>query len=378
MAWTLLFTATLLLSTWVLFTTLRGLPHFHRLPAAPERLKHSISLIVPACNEAATIEKAVLSMIATGAEVVVVDDRSTDETGSILKRLAENTRQLKVITVTELPSGWLGKVHALDVGTAAASGDWLLFADADAHLGADTLPRAVAWMNANQVDFLSIVPKIESGGFLADTAFAFAQAVLSAGTRVWSIRDPRSRAVGATGAFMLVRRSALDDTPGFEWLRMEVADDFGLCYLIKSHGGRCALLNGADALSLRWYASFKEMARAMQKNFYAITGRCQPWRCFAQGVVLLGLGLSPLGLLLGGSAALLDAAAAAAFIGAALLAASKFGRPLLPAAFVHLGAILTSLIVFRAGFVGWRLDGIEWRGAHYSSKDINDGRRVFL
>lgn len=77
-------------------------------------------------------------------------------------------------------------------------------------------------------------------------------------------------------------------------------------------------------------------------------------------------------------AATIENAVKSMIAGAALLAASKFRRSLLPAAFVHLGAILTSFIVFRSGFMGWRLDGIEWRGVRYSSKDINGGRRVFL
>lgn len=374
----LLFAPIFLLSVWVLITTLRGLPHFQNLPTVSKETDHKVSVVSPACNEAESIERAVRSMISTGAEVVVVNDRSTDETGPILERLAKTTPLLKVVHTTELPRGWLGKVHALSVGTDTASGDWLLFADADAQLEPDTLGRAISWMNAHHVDFLSIVPKIKRAGFLGDTVFAFAQSILSAGTKVWAIGDPRSRAVGATGAFMLVRREAFERTPGFEWLRMEVADDFGLCSLIKSHGGTCALLNGADGLSLRWYASFSEMARAMQKNFYAITGRCQPWRCFLQGLVLLVVGLSPFCMFSGGFLTPFAAASTAALIFASVLAARKFKRPLLSAFFVHLGAVLTSFIVFRAGFLGWRIGGIEWRGTRYSAREINEGRRVWL
>ena len=378
MLWLIAFAPIFLLSVWALITTLRGLPHFRQLPAISKHPEFSVSVISPACNEAESIEEAVSSMLSTGAEVVVVNDRSSDDTGAILERLAETTSRLKVVHNTEVPSGWLGKVHALQVGTEAAAGDWLLFADADGHIEKDTLPRALSWMDEHQVDFLSIVPKIETAGFLGDTVFSFAQTILSAGTKVWAIDDPKSRAVGATGAFMLVRKTAFERTPGFEWLRMEVADDFGLCSLIKSHGGTCALLNGADGLSLRWYASFTQMVRAMQKNFYAITGRCQPWRCFLQALILLVLGLSPLGVLAGGYLTPFAAAGSTAFIVAAVLASRKFRRPLLPACFVHLGAVLTSFIVIRAGYLGWRMSGIEWRGTHYSAEEINKGRRVWL
>ena len=362
----------------VLVTTVRGLRHFTSLPFAPAGKRRSVSVISPACDEAETIASAVRSMLTSADEVIVVNDRSSDDTGVILDRLSREQTRLKVIHNEELAKGWLGKVHALDLGTRAATGDWLLFADADAHLGPDTIGRATSYMDREKVDFLSLVPRIESVGFWGDTAFALAQAILSLGTRVWAIGDPNTSAIGASGAFMLVRRDAFEKTPGFEWLRMEVADDFGLCLLIKTHGGRCALLNGADAVSISWYASFSEMARRMQKNFFAITGRCQPWRCVLHGMLATVLAISPLGLLVGGAAAAVTAVGTASMVLASLMAALRFRRPLLPALAVHLGALLWAYIVVRAAWIGSRIGGVKWRGVHYSSQEINAGRRVVV
>src|SRR6185503_6720653 len=95
-----------------------------------------LSIIIPACNEAASIEAAVTSRLAQDYpdfEVCVIDDRSTDGTGAIVDRLAEGDPRVRAVHITELPEGWLGKVHALHRGVSIATGEWLLLSDADVH-----------------------------------------------------------------------------------------------------------------------------------------------------------------------------------------------------------------------------------------------------
>jgi glycosyltransferase involved in cell wall biosynthesis len=363
----------------IALATLRGWRHLRRLPPAPDDAPApDVTVISPACNEEDAIAESVATMLATGSEVVVVDDRSTDGTGRVLDDLAEREDRLEVVHVHDLPDGWLGKVHALERGTEKARGEWLLYADADAQLRPDTLRRAVAHMEREKLDFLSLMPRITSAGFWGDTVFALAQAMICLGTRPWAITDPEGHGFGATGAFMLVRRTAFERTPGFEWLKMEISDDFGLCLLLKEHGGRCTLLDGSDAVSLQWYGSLSEMVRRMQKNFFAITGRCRPWRCYAQAIVSAALAFLPFGVLLGGPAAWLSGSASLALVLTAVACAWRFRRPLLPAVFVHLGALFMAYMQARAGFIGGRLGGVEWRGTVYSSAKIDAGRRVLL
>jgi GT2 family glycosyltransferase len=358
-------------------STARAWRHLHRLPPAPATPPESnVSIVSPACNEQDAVAEAVEAMLATGSEVVMVNDRSSDGTGAVLDAIRHE--RLTVVHLDELPAGWLGKVHALHRGTERATGDWLLYADADAMLATDTVARAVAWMDDHGVDFLSLMPRVSSAGFLGDTVMSFAQTMLPLGTRPWAIAGADPNAYGATGAFMLVRRRALDRSEGFPWLRMEVSDDFGLSLLIKQSGGRIALLDGSDAVHLQWYGSLGEMADKLQKNLYAIMCRCRLWRCVAATLGIASLALLPLGLLFGGPAGWVSLGATALLVLTSVASARRFRRPLLPAFFVHVGALLTAAMTIRACFIGHRIGGIRWRGTHYSAEELDQGRRVLL
>src|SRR2546423_821839 len=127
-----------------------------------------LSVVVPALNEEATVEAAMRTLLALDypdLEIIGVDDRSTDETGAILDRLAAEDARLRVTHVRELPPGWLGKNHALHVGSAVARGEWILFTDADVHFERDALRRAVRYAVYRRLDHLVVVPQVLLAGF---------------------------------------------------------------------------------------------------------------------------------------------------------------------------------------------------------------------
>jgi len=195
-----------------------------------------LSVVVAACNEAGTIDAAARTLLAQDypdLEIVLADDRSTDATGAIIDRLADEDDRVRAIHVTALPEGWLGKVHALDRGTAEATGAFLLFTDADVRFAPDALRRAVALCEQRGLDHLAGLPACWSAGLLVDMVVAAFLRPFVAMMRPWAVPRPDSRAFLGVGAFNLVRRSALARTPGFAWLRMEVADDAGLGLMMK-------------------------------------------------------------------------------------------------------------------------------------------------
>src|SRR5262245_54122822 len=96
----------------------------HVNPPEPEAWPR-VSVIIPACNEADTLEAAMRSRLAEdypNVEFILVDDRSTDETGAIVDRLAAADARIHAIHIGDLPDGWLGKVHALNTATQQATG----------------------------------------------------------------------------------------------------------------------------------------------------------------------------------------------------------------------------------------------------------------
>ncbi len=368
----------------VLGSTMRGLlrlPLLRGVPCPERERWPSLTIISPACNEEKHVQSAVASMLALDypdVSVVAVDDRSTDSTGALLDALAKTHARLTVLHLTELPDGWLGKLNALEKGVAQSTGDWLLFMDADAHLSGQALKRAISYADAQHVDCLSVVPQIATCGFVGDAVFDVSLALLSGNGRLRTVRDPKSRHVAATGAFILVRRAAFAKTPGFSWLRLEVADDFGLALMIKSHGGTCDIINGRGEVTLEWYSSFAEMTRMMQKNVFAIVAGFSLVRAIAAAALAAWMPLSLLALALPVDPALhlIPLTGAGCMTLATVLAARATGRSLLPALCWPIGFVGTAWMALRSGIVGHRIDGIQWRGVVYPSALLKAHQRV--
>src|SRR5215469_13916359 len=146
-----------------------ALPEYDLLPLGSNGAVPRVSIVVPARNEAEHIEAALLSLLQLDYpdyEVIAVDDRSEDATGTIIDRLAEEWRPrgeashhlLKVLHVTELPPGWLGKTHAMWLAGKQATGDWILFTDADVVFRNDALRRAVSYAERVRGDHLVLFP----------------------------------------------------------------------------------------------------------------------------------------------------------------------------------------------------------------------------
>lgn len=192
------------------------------------------------------------------------------------------------------------------------------------------------------------------------------------------MRDPKSRHVAATGAFILVRRTALAKTPGFSWLRLEVADDFGLALMIKSHGGTCDIINGRGEVTLEWYSSFGEMTRMMQKNVFAIVAGFSFARAIAVAALAAWVPLSLLAFALPVDPALhlIPLTGAVCMTLATVLAARATGRSLLPALCWPIGFFGTAWMALRSGIVGHRIGGIQWRGVVYPSRLLKAHQRV--
>ena len=120
-----------------------------------------LSVVIATCNDADTIEKAVNTLLQQDypkLEIVVVNDRSTDKTGVIIEKIARKDSRVRTVHIQHLPPGWLGKVHALHVGTQKTSGEWILYTDADVYFKQGTLRKAIAFISADHSDHLALMP----------------------------------------------------------------------------------------------------------------------------------------------------------------------------------------------------------------------------
>jgi glycosyltransferase involved in cell wall biosynthesis len=231
-----------------------------------------LSVVIPARNEERTLEKALTSVLAAlpdNGEAILVNDRSTDETGTIAARLAKYDRRLMILTISDLPDGWLGKTHAMWNGYQITTGDYLLFADADVIFEPSCLIKAVAYCEKEKLDHLVAAPKVVARGFWERTFVSFFTILLMARYRIWRAANPRSGFYAGIGAFNMVKREPYEKAGTHEALKWEALDDLFLGRLLKRSGARSKVVAGNSCLKVRWNAGLRGLIEGMEKNSFA-------------------------------------------------------------------------------------------------------------
>ena len=367
---------------------IRRVPALERVdPKSPETWP-KLSIIIPARDEARDVEEATRSRLDEGypnLEVVLVDDRSQDGTGEIMDRIAADDPRVRVIHINEAPDDWLGKVNALQRGLEVATGDWLLFSDADVYHKPDTMRKAVALCEERGYDHLAAIPHFWSSTFMLDCAIATFMRIVCLAARMWSVENPDSSAAVGCGAFNLVRRSAFERTPGFEHLRLTVVDDVALGQMMKQSGASCAAVSACEHVGLYFYRSLPEAMRGVEKSSLV---------AFRYSYTLLTLGslthlwleLSPIAMFAYGclaapsnvrTAALIMGVATVslAVVTSALCASWARVRPL-PAVLFPIGVVLgVGAIARGAALAMWRR-GHHWRGVIYDTRQLRENDRL--
>jgi chlorobactene glucosyltransferase len=231
-----------------------------------------VSVIIPARDEERTIERTVRAFLAQTypeLEIIVVNDRSVDRTGEILAGF----EGIIVVDNEEPPPGWLGKPWALHQGSRRATGELLLFVDADVIYQPDTISAAVAHLEDCDAALISLFPHLEMHGFwehvvmpnLAVFAFSFLPLWLANRTRIALL------AVGG-GPGNLVRRADYEAVGGHESLRDAVVDDVALARLMRRGGRRTETVRAEGRVSVRMYHGLGEIVRGFTKNAFAVFG----------------------------------------------------------------------------------------------------------
>jgi len=244
-----------------------------RLPALDRSvILPRLSVVVPARDEASGIGRAVESLLAQDypdLEIIAVDDRSSDATGAVLAKLAARDSRIRAIRVDQLPAGWLGKNHALWRGAESASGEWLLFTDADIVFAQGALRRAVAYAVAEQLDHLTLAPRLLARGLALRAFVAFFAYTFIALWGAYLANDPKSTRGVGIGAFNLVRRSAYARIGTMRALSLRPDDDIRLGRRLRGFGFRQRVLNGNDFLSVEWYPSLRAAISGLEKSMYS-------------------------------------------------------------------------------------------------------------
>ncbi len=333
-----------------------------------------VSIIVPACNEEKNIEKSLLSFFAQNyenLEIVVINDRSTDNTAGVLKRLKARFPQLRVHTITDLPEGWIGKSHALASGAALASGEYLLFTDADVILEETTIARAVGHMNANQLDHLTLMFKNMTRGWLLNSLILDSGLGLLFIFRPWLVRKNGNRCFVGIGAFNMVKRSVYREIGGHAGIKMHPIDDMMLGKMIKEHGFFQDCLLAYDFVKIPWYDSVSGMVKGLEKNMFAVLH----YRIVLVPVMLLAIIIPSIwpvfGVVFGDKTVQIMCLVTVGlrlvtfYQGLRLLSLPEWYLP----GFM-ITPYISCYIILKSSFVTLKNRGIVWRGQHYTLAEL--------
>ena len=233
-----------------------------------------ISVIVPARNEEAVIAACIESLIQQEeiAEIVVVNDQSTDKTAEIVRALAAKHSRVKMIEVTELPAGWVGKNYAVSLGACQAKGEWLLFTDADAVHENHAAASAKAIARERGAALVSYSPEQIMETWYEKALIPYTYCRLAKKFSYEQVNDPAKTAAAANGQFLLIRRDAYEAVGGHASIAGEVLEDVALAKRVKSAGYRIWFGSGKGIVRVRMYRSFRAMWAGWRKNLYQLMG----------------------------------------------------------------------------------------------------------
>lgn len=233
-----------------------------------------VSVLVPARNEEHNIKKCVQSLLRQdypNFEVIVLNDNSEDQTLSILTEIQKEYRNLIILNGAKPEPGWLGKHWACHQLSQKASGEWILFTDADTHHAPNMLTAVMKSQEKKPTDLLTAIVKEETGTigekltvpFMAWSIFSLLPVFIG----VWLKRPAFSATIGQ---FMLFKKQSYEKVGGHSAVRGYVVDDLALGRLIMRNGLQWRIYNAKDYVSCRMYHSFREAFNGFGKNYFAI------------------------------------------------------------------------------------------------------------
>ncbi|MCB1213904.1 MAG: glycosyltransferase [Deltaproteobacteria bacterium] len=334
-----------------------------------------LSLIIAARNEEKKIEAAIKSLINQdypNYHLLVINDRSTDNTGKILSRLAkDHGEKLQVHNLQKLPVGWLGKNHALQYGLKHSQGDLVLLMDADILAEPSTLSRAVTYLEKQQLDHLPILPTFGMQDFWLQAVAGFFVLFLNFLLRPWKAKDPKSKAYMGVGAFNLIRRQALEKIGGLQSIRLRPDEDLRLGQKLKESGARQEVLWGKGLLQVEWYHSLKEMMDGLVKNTYAGMG-FRFYLLLILSLVVLTWDVWPFTALMVSQGLAWYFNLASCFLLFLLYQqnASTQGLPSYHALVFPISALIFLYMIWRAILITLKQGGVHWRETFYSLEEL--------
>jgi cellulose synthase/poly-beta-1,6-N-acetylglucosamine synthase-like glycosyltransferase len=360
-------------SSFYLLVNSRRLAYLKNIPPLKGDNLPPVAVVIAVKDEEAEVEEALRSVCNlnyTAYRIVVINDRSTDSTPTILQKMAAGNSRLTLLTVDSLPKGWLGKNHALYRGYLASSEEWILFTDADVRFERDTLRKAMQLAQQNSLDHLTVLPEVTSRSLLFKSVMYTFAVMLEMKLRPWDASKPSSKASMGIGAFNLLKRSAYELAGTHTVISLRPDDDLKLGERIKQAGLRQEVAYGMGEISLQWYTSLSQFVNGLMKNTFSVANY-NVALAFAMALATFFILVLPLPLLLL-SGYPYNLAGLIILVAQVLAMVFKRGPRATwwQALLVPFAGLVMVYIIIRSALLTVKQGGIYWRDSFYSLAEL--------
>lgn len=347
----------------------------------PDEELPGLSVVIAAKDEDKTIGPALESLLNLDYpdfEIILVEDRSEDQTLQLARDVkSKHVRgdRLKILANKELPTGWLGKVHAQHLGCKASTKPLILLTDADVVFQPGSLKRAVSARQLLKCDHFVVAPKIEISGFWEPLLVAFFLIMFALRFQPSYVHRRKKSYVGI-GAFNMITRETLERCDFLEPLRMQVTDDVHLGRLVKSLDMSQYCVVAEERISVRWVDGLRGCILGLEKNGYAGLEYSPPFAAIMIASLFTPL-LLPLSLVWAGYPF---------WAGAYLLFLFLVGCTIPPSCEIPkwvgllfpLASVVLAYIFARSALIAEKNKGINWRNTRYSLDELRAEHHRFI
>lgn len=346
-------------------------------PALEQQALPPISIIFSALNEEADMENALKSMLAIDYprfEIIAINDRSHDKTPAILEHYQKlYPNLLHVIHINELPQGWLGKNHALHLGSQQAKGEWLLFTDADVMMKPALLTKSMSYVLSHNIDHLTIFEHHLRHPFWLKISYLGYYLAYSLRLKPWRVKYAWSKKSLGHGCFNLVNKKNYLACGGHQRIAMECLDDVKLGELLKQHRFKQDTVDGKDFIEREWYKSLNDMVNGLKKNSFGFWEyRVLPASRDITFAFLFYVWPVAAALLCTGSVRWLNILNVALTFYMSVFIAQQFRLEKKFAFFYPLSMLILLYTTINSIISTYSNKGVIWRGTHYSLADLKN------
>lgn len=247
---------------------------FPVLSSADAQEAPRVSLIVPVRDEVHRLPARLPGMLAQQVgELIFLDDCSTDGTPEMLAQRTAEHPHARVVPGRPMPDGWVGKTWACAQGAEAASGDVLVFCDADIELAEGAISAVVAQLRGQHADLMSVFPRQVTETFAEHVTMPLIDDLLLTGLPFQLLKQPLAKgAAAANGSIMAFPRTSYDALGGFGAVRTEIVEDLAMARHVRRSGHQLGLALGGDLISTRMYDGYQELVPGLGKGLLAVMG----------------------------------------------------------------------------------------------------------